>query len=116
MELTPARRRALRAQAHHLHPVVIIGDAGLTPTVMNEIDVHLKSHELIKVKVAEGERADRPRVAEQITEALGAAVVQQIGKTLVMYRPRPDGETAASKKKPRRKPPRRTKRSFQMPS
>ena len=116
MELTPARRRALRGQAHHLQPVVIIGDAGLTPAVINEIDVHLKRHELIKVKVAEGERADRPRVAEQIAQALGAAVVQQIGKTLVMYRPRPEGEAIAPKKRPRRKPPRRTKRSFQMSS
>ncbi|MGE5525902.1 MAG: ribosome assembly RNA-binding protein YhbY [Rhodospirillaceae bacterium] len=115
MELTPAQRRALRAKAHHLSPVVIIGDAGLTPAVLNEIDVHLRSHELIKVKVQEAEREQRAGIADDIASALDAAVVQKIGKTLVMYRPRPeDASAAASKARPRRKPPRRTKRSYQM--
>ena len=116
MELDSARRRALRARAHHLQPVVIIGGAGLAPAVINEIDVHLKSHELIKVKIQEAEREDRPRLAEQIAQALDAAVVQQIGKTVVVYRPRPEGDATAPKKRPRRRPARRTKRSFQMPS
>lgn len=115
MELAPARRRALRAQAHHLQPVVIIGDAGLTPGVLSEIDVHLKSHELIKIKVQEGERQQRAGMADEIAVALEAAVVQKIGKTLIIYRPRREGaEAAAPKKRPRRKPPRRTKRSYQM--
>jgi RNA-binding protein len=115
MDLTPAQRRALRARAHHLQPVVIIGDAGLTPAVLREIEVHLKSHELIKVRVPEGERTERTGVAEGIADALEAAVVQKIGKTLVIYRPRPEGaETAAMARKPRRKPARRTKRSYQM--
>ncbi len=116
MELTPAQRRALRAKAHHLSPVVIVGDAGLTPAVIAEIDVHLKSHELIKVKAQAAEREERAGIAEAIASALGAAVVQNIGKTLVIYRPRPEGETGApAKPRPRRKPPRRTKRSYQMP-
>ncbi len=114
MELTPAQRRALRAKAHHLQPVVIVGDAGLTPAVIGEIDVHLKSHELIKVKVQQGEREDRAGIANEIVDASGAALVQSIGKILVIYRPRPDGAASAPKKKPRRKPPRRTKRSYQM--
>ncbi len=114
MELTPAQRRALRAKAHHLSPFVIIGDAGLTPAVVSEIDVHLKSHELIKVKVQQAERDERAGIADEIAAALGAAVVQKIGKTLVIYRPRPEDASGAPKKRPRRKPPRRTKRSYQM--
>lgn len=114
-DLTPTQRRALRAKAHHLQPVVIVGDAGLTPSVVAEIDVHLKSHELIKVKVQEAEREERAGIAGRIAAALDAAVVQTIGKTLVIYRPRPeDARAAAPAKRPRRKPPRRTKRSYQM--
>jgi RNA-binding protein len=114
MELTPAQRRALRAKAHHLQPVVTIGGAGLTPAVISEIDVHLKSHELIKVKAQEAERDERSGIADEIAAALGAAVVQKIGKTLVIYRPRPDDGSPAPKKTFRRKQPRRTKRSYQM--
>lgn len=113
MELTPAERRSLRARAHHLSPVVIIGDAGLTPAVLAEIDVHLKSHELIKVKAQEAERDERAGMAGEIAAALDAAVVQTLGKTLVLYRPNPEG-TSGPKMRPRRKPARRTKRSYQM--
>jgi RNA-binding protein len=114
MELTPAQRRALRAKAHHLQPVVIVGSEGLTPAVTAEIAVHLKSHELIKVKFQEAERDERAGMAERIAETLDAALVQKIGKTVVIYRPRPEGEAAAATRRPRRKPPRRTKRSYQM--
>ena len=57
--LTPARRRELRAAAHHLHPVVAIGQHGLTPAVLHEIDVALKAHELVKLRVSSGDRAER---------------------------------------------------------
>ena len=129
--LTPAQRRALRARAHHLHPVVMIGDAGLTATVTREIDIALKSHELIKIRVLGDDRDARQSLIDSICSQLDAAAVQHIGKILVVYRPRPDGEPAASAsrdgktadaaKKPARpggmkagkKAPRRTKRSFQ---
>ena len=54
LELTSAQRRALRARAHRLHPVVMIGDAGLTTAVLNEINKNLCSHELIKIRVFTG--------------------------------------------------------------
>jgi RNA-binding protein YhbY len=57
--LSPSERRALRAKAHALHPVVIVGHHGLTPTVMNEIDVSLRAHELIKIRVNDERRARR---------------------------------------------------------
>lgn len=123
--LTPSERRALKARAHHLQPVVMIGDAGLTPKVLHEIDVNLKSHELIKIRVLGDDRAARAGMVEAICGPLAAAPVQHIGKILVIFRPRPeDSPVAASAdrsakgaKKPAktrgRKAPHRTKRSFQ---
>ena len=89
-ELTPTERRALRARAHHLHPVVMIGEAGLSPTVLGEIDLALKSHELIKIRVLGVDRGHRKRLIGDICDALGAQPVQRIGKILVLFRPRPD--------------------------
>jgi RNA-binding protein len=121
--LNAAQRRALKARAHPLRPVVMISDAGLTPSVLNEIDVNLKSHELIKIRVFGDDRAARAALIDDISTKLDAALVQHIGKILVIYRPRPDedaesGNASAAKKKSGRsrvnKGPRRTKRSFQM--
>lgn len=89
-ELTPAQRKSLKARAHPLHPVVTIGAHGLTQAVLREIDISLKSHELIKVKMASGDRAARQACLAQVCEALGAQPVQQIGKILVLYRHDPD--------------------------
>ena len=112
-ELTSAERRALRAKAHHLHPVIMIGDAGLTPAVLKEIDIALKSLELIKIRVLGEDRERRESMAGEICAALDARPVQQIGKMLVVFRPRPeeDGPKPAPRRGRREK--RRTKRSFQ---
>jgi len=98
--ITPARRRELRAKAHHLHPVVRVGQHGLTPAVIREIDVNLRAHELIKVRVFSEARDERRALLERICAALDAAPVQQIGKLLVLWRPAPEsapeGEPAES--------------------
>jgi RNA-binding protein len=86
MALTPSRRSELRAEAHKLTPVVIIGDKGLTDEVMAEIDRSLKAHELIKVRAASDDRDARGLWMEKICERLQASAVQQIGKVLVVYR------------------------------
>jgi RNA-binding protein len=87
--LSSARRSELRAEAHKLSPVVIIGDKGLTDLVMAEIDRSLKAHELIKVRAATDERDARSAWMEAICEKLDAHPVQQIGKVLVIYRENP---------------------------
>ena len=112
-ELTSAERRGLRAQAHHLHPVIMIGEAGLTPAVLTEIDLALKSHELIKIRALGDDRNRRKSLSGDICTALDASPVQQIGKMLVVFRPRPeeDGPKPAPRRGRREK--RRTKRSFQ---
>jgi putative YhbY family RNA-binding protein len=88
--ITPARLRELRAKAHHLHPVVRVGQHGLTPAVIREIDVNLRAHELIKVRVFSEARDERRALLERICAALDAAPVQQIGKLLVLWRPAPE--------------------------
>ena len=88
--MTPSRRSELRAQAHDLSPVVIIGDKGLTDEVLAEIDRSLKAHELIKVRAATDDRDARELWMEKICERLEAQAIQQIGKILVVYRENPD--------------------------
>lgn len=112
-ELDSAERRALRARAHHLHPVVMIGEAGLKPEVVRELNLNLTSHELIKVRVAGEGREVREKLVSDICEATGAQAVQHIGKVLVIYRPGPPQAQKAETRRPRRKAPRKTKRSFQ---
>lgn len=85
-QLTPTQRRFLRAQAHHLQPVVQIGNAGLTAAVKKEIDLGLRHHELIKIKIANDDRDAREQMLTEICEELSVAPVQNIGKTLIVYR------------------------------
>ena len=113
-ELTPAERGPLRARAHHLQPVVMIGDAGLTAQVLREIDTNLKSHELIKIRVLGEDRRARDALMAAICSAAHASAVQRIGKMLVIYRPRlPEEGKKVLKRRPARKAPRKTKRSYQ---
>lgn len=99
LKLTPAERSELRSEAHGLKPVVLIGDAGLTPAVMKEIDAGLNVHGLIKVRVFGDDRDARVAMYEAICAELGAAPIQHIGKLLVMYRPRKEEEKQRSDKK-----------------
>lgn len=102
--LLPSFRRELRARAHYLHPVVAIGHHGLTPAVMHEIDVALTAHELIKVRIFSDDRAEREGMLVRACDALDCAAVQQIGKLLVLFRPRPAAEAAEAAAKSPRKP------------
>lgn len=95
-ELAPAERRALRALAHRLDPVVLIGAGGLTAAVLAEIEVALKAHELIKVRIA-GDRDDREKMQLQICARTGAAPVQHIGRILVLYLKRPPKDADADR-------------------
>ena len=87
--LLPSFRRELRARAHHLHPVVSIGQQGLTPAVLHEIDVALTAHELIKVRIFSDDRDQRGALLQRICAATDCAPVQQIGKLLLLWRRRP---------------------------
>jgi len=92
--LTATERRAHRAEAHHLDPVVMIGGDGLTDAVTREVDAALNAHGLIKVRVFRDERGEREEIYEQLAQTLGAAQVQHIGKLLVLWRPMPEKHKA----------------------
>jgi len=84
--LSPTRRRELKARAHALDPVVLIGASGLSPAAIAEIERGLKSHELIKVRIPGADRTEREVILEEICRQTGALAVQHIGKVLVLFR------------------------------
>ena len=111
LSLTVAERKALKARAHHLDPVVLIGDAGLTDAVLAEISRALDAHELIKVRVGGDDREARQAAGLAICERLDAAPVQHIGKLFIVWRPRPEQDAPALRpRKPRG--PRKTKKQL----
>jgi len=94
IQLTPAQRKEHRAAAHHLDPVVAIGNEGLTPAVRKEADAALKAHGLIKVRVFSEDRGTRESAFQELADVLNAAPIQHIGKLLVLWRPLPPKEKA----------------------
>ena len=87
IHLSPTERKAKRAEAHHLDPVVAIGADGATEPVRREIDAALAAHGLIKIRVFSDDRAAREALFAELSASLGAAPVQHIGKLLVLWRP-----------------------------
>jgi putative YhbY family RNA-binding protein len=94
IQLTIAERKAHRAEAHHLDPVVMIGNDGLTPGVKKEIDAALRAHGLIKVRASVDDRVEREEMFQALADELGAAPIQHIGKLFVLWRPKPPKEKA----------------------
>lgn len=90
LSLTPKERQALKARAHALKPVVLLGAAGLTAAVVKEIDRALTAHELVKIRVPRDDRAEREEMWASLADTLSAARVQAIGKLIVLYRPAPE--------------------------
>ena len=82
IQLTPAQRKVHRADAHHLEPVVMIGNDGLTPAVVKETDAALNAHGLIKVRVLGDDRIKREEMFAALADQLNAAPIQHIGKLL----------------------------------
>jgi RNA-binding protein len=92
IQLTPAQRKDHRAEAHHLDPVVMVGNDGLTDNVKKEIDAALNAHGLIKVRVFSDDRPAREAMFQSLADNLSAAPIQHIGKLLVLWRPKVDKE------------------------
>ena len=87
MPLSETHRRHLRKLAHHLKPVVIVGNAGLTESVLAEIDNALAHHELIKVKISAADKTERRAIIDKISEQTDAGWVLSIGHIAAFYRP-----------------------------
>ena len=106
MTLSSKERAELRAEAHHLTPTVHVGHQGLTNALLDSIDDALRTRELVKVALAKSTDVSAKDAAHRLAEALGADVVQTIGRTCTLYRENPD-----LKKKPGAPPPWRGGRS-----
>jgi len=107
LEITPRERSALRAAAHPLRPVVLIGDAGLTDAVLKEIELNLSAHGLIKVRAGGQERDDRQAMLDKICDTLSCAAVHHLGKMLIIYREASSKDVLAAPAKaetPKRRP------------
>ncbi len=94
VSLTPRERTQLKGRAHALEPIVQLGHAGMSDTFVAEVDRALTAHELIKVRVGGDDREARVALGDTLAQRTDAAVVQRVGKILVLWRPRPDDETA----------------------
>jgi len=90
MSLTSKERKAFKAKAHHLKPVILIGQNGITEGVIKETDGALQTHELIKVQIQGEDRDARLQGAQGLADQLGAELVQHIGKIYILYRQRQD--------------------------
>lgn len=88
--LTAAQTRFLRGQAHELKAMLQVGGKGVTGALVAEVGGALEQHELIKVKVAGAEREARDEIIRELAARTGAALVQRIGHTAVLYRPARD--------------------------
>ena len=89
MALTGKQRRVLRALGHHLDPVVIVGQLGITPGIVTATEQALFDHELIKVKFNEGP-VEREEGAAQLAQETGSEVAQVLGRTALLYKRHPD--------------------------
>jgi RNA-binding protein len=90
VQLTSAQTRFLRGQAHDLRAMLQVGGKGITEALVAEVVAALEQHELIKVKVAAEDREVRDAMIGDLADRAGAALVQRIGHTAVLYRPSKD--------------------------
>ncbi|MDT8375660.1 MAG: ribosome assembly RNA-binding protein YhbY [Mariprofundaceae bacterium] len=87
MSLTSKQRKALKAQAHHLNPVIRVGQNGISEGVIKETDIALNAHELIKVQLQQGDRDARLEGGTLLADRTGAELVHHIGRIIILYRP-----------------------------
>ncbi len=90
MDLTEKQRRHLKGLAHHLNPVVRIGNGGVSPSVVAETRRALNDHELIKVRVSATDREERDAAISLLAGECDSALVGRVGHVAILYRPHPD--------------------------
>ncbi len=86
INLTNEHIKLLKGKAHHLNPVVTIGDKGLTDAVIEEAKKSITHHELIKIKIAEGDREERRAITETLINVLDAQLITNIGRMAILFK------------------------------
>lgn len=90
MTISNQQKKKLKQHAHRLKPVVRVGQSGLTDKVLDEIELAIDHHELIKVKISAADRDDKKAIIQKISEKTESAIVQTIGFMAVFYRENAD--------------------------
>jgi len=90
MTITEAQKKYLRGIGHQLKPVVMVGDGGLSASVLEEFEASLQHHELIKVSVRVGDRRDRDAIIGELCKLGSAELIQRVGNMALLYRENPD--------------------------
>src|SRR5512145_2763177 len=88
--LNDAQRKHLRRLGHDRNPIVLVGQGGISPNLVAELDRALTDHELVKVRARVGDRDVRDGILDELGKATGAELVQRIGHVALYYRPRKD--------------------------
>lgn len=88
--LTNGQKKALRGLGHHLEPVVYVGKEGFSPALLKSMEAALKAHELMKIKLGQNCPVERNEAGNQLAQLTGAALVQVIGRMILLFRPNPD--------------------------
>jgi len=86
LPLNPIQKKYLLRLAHRLHPIVIVGKKGVSAGLLEEIETALEYHELIKIKLAVGDRTERSKLVQEIAQKTDSAMIQFIGRTASLYR------------------------------
>jgi RNA-binding protein len=89
-------RKKFKQIAHHLDPIIAVGDQGLSASLLAETDRALTDHELIKVKLHSADRGDRELLGDELATRCSASIVQKIGKVIVLFRANPQPKRALS--------------------
>lgn len=89
MPLSASQIRNLRSQAHHLKPVVMVGQHGLKDSILEEVEIALDFHELIKIKIV-ADKLERIAITKRILESSQAELVQHIGQMAILFRRNPE--------------------------
>lgn len=92
MPITGKERAELRAEAHHLDPLVHVGAQGITPTLIGALDDALRTRELVKIQLGRPVEEKPRAMAERLARETGADVVQVIGRTATLFRENPELE------------------------
>ncbi len=90
MTLSESQKKYLRGLGHGLKPVIMVGDQGLSESLLTEYDSALTHHELIKVKVRVGDRQARDALIDELCSRSGALLIQRIGNVALLYKENPD--------------------------
>ncbi len=88
-ELSSSERKKLRGAAMRLKPAVLVGKAGVSPTVVTAMDTALTKDGLVKVRIEAPDRATRKEWLHQLAESTGSAICGEVGHTASLFRPKP---------------------------